>query len=215
MVVGNPAFTLDYLVHVRYMLMPHHYDARYWEERYLAGDTPWDIQGVSPALILYFQRHMHPGQRILIPGAGRAYEAAWLHHHGFRDITVCDLTAEAFVHLKEQVPDFPLAQLHVGDFFDLEGTFDRIIEQTFFCAIDTELRKDYVLKMASLLAPGGELAGLLFASHFQADGPPFGGTAGEYRTLFESHFDILEMDITPWSIPPRLGNELFFRLLKR
>lgn len=190
-------------------------DARYWQNKYQNNDTPWDIEGVSPALVYYFQQYTVPNQRILIPGAGRAHEAIWLHKAGYRDVTVCDLTEEAFGHLRAECPDFPASNMIVCDFFLLKGSYDVMIEQTFFCALDPVLRRDYVEKSAELLVEGGELAGLLFATPFTTEGPPFGGTRDEYLNLMSSRFDVLEMAITDKSIPPRLGNELFFRCRKQ
>ena len=69
--------------------------------------------------------------------------------------------------------------------------------------------------MGQLLRGKGKLVGLLFAQEFNRPGPPFGGTVNEYRALFSPHFDILQMDIAPDSIKPRLGNEIFILLQKR
>jgi methyl halide transferase len=153
--------------------------------------------------------------RILIPGAGKAFEAIYLHRQGFREVYVLDWAMGAFDHLLSVEPGFPRERLVCNDFFELEGKFDLILEQTFFCALEPSLRKAYVSKMASLLPKGGTLAGLLFASHFQREGPPFGGTEVEYRELFEGDFDILRMELSENSILPRMNNELFFELIKK
>lgn len=42
-----------------------------------------------------------------------------------------------------------------------------LMEQTFFCAINPSLRKDYVAKMHELLAPNGKLVGVLFDKEFE------------------------------------------------
>ncbi|MBP6183480.1 MAG: methyltransferase domain-containing protein [Saprospiraceae bacterium] len=185
-------------------------DARYWQSRYEEGNTPWDIDGISPAVLEYMSNIPSDQIRILIPGAGKAHEAAWLHQHGFRNVFVCDWAEGAFKTFKEIAPDFPSYHLMVSDFFELEGKFDLILEQTFFCAIDPKRRSDYAKKCASLLNPGGKLAGLLFASAFDHAGPPFGGTKSEYLEIFLPYFNIIHMDISEKSITPRLGNELFF-----
>ncbi|HMR44032.1 MAG TPA: hypothetical protein PKC40_09370, partial [Saprospiraceae bacterium] len=91
---------------------------------------------------------------------------------------------------------------------------DLILEQTFFCAIDPAQRRRYAQKSFELLNSGGRLAGVLFASHFEKPGPPFGGGAAEYRRIFEEFFIIQKLEPAYNSIAPRAGNELFIELLK-
>lgn len=190
-------------------------DQSYWQSRYQHKNTPWDIGQVSPPLKEYAGGLTDKNLRILIPGAGEAYEATYLHKLGFRQVFVLDWAMSAFDHLRLAAPDFPLENMLCNDFFALEGQFDLVLEQTFFCAIDPALRAAYVTKMASLLPSGGILAGLLFANHFENDGPPFGGTKKEYSALFEEAFYIKQMEIAKNSILPRMNNELFFELIKK
>jgi hypothetical protein len=100
------------------------------------------------------------------------------------------------------------------DFFQHEGKYDLLIEQTFFCAIPPIRRKEYVQKAASLLKPNGKIIGVLFDKIFEQPGPPFGGSADEYRSLFDPSFIIHTMDRCYNSIPPRSGSELFIHLRK-
>ncbi len=188
-------------------------DRSFWQEKYTANQTPWDIGHISTPLKEYIDTIQDDRKRILIPGAGRAYEAVYLHQKGFKNVFVCDWVSSAFDILKEQSKGFPPAHLLVNDFFEIEGKFDLILEQTFFCAIDPSLRHSYVQKVSGLLNTNGMVAGLLFATEFDRVGPPFGGTADEYEKLFSPYFRILEMNLAPNSILPRLGNELFFKMI--
>jgi methyl halide transferase len=190
-------------------------DQIYWQNRYSEENTPWDIGNVSPPLKEYLDQVTDKEMRILIPGAGKAYEAVYLHRLGFQQVFVLDWAMSAFDHLRLSAPDFPVEHLLCNDFFELDGQFDLVLEQTFFCAISPSLRMDYVTKMASLLPSGGTLSGLLFASPFEQDGPPFGGTENEYRGLFSGSFLIKRMEIAKNSILPRMNNELFFELIKK
>lgn len=192
------------------MLDPH-----FWNQRYIDQNTPWDLGQVSPPIKVLLDRIQDPHTRILIPGAGRAYEAVYLHRQGFSQVYVCDWAEEAFGYLKENAPGFPPEHLICADFFSLQGDFDLLLEQTFFCAINPALRPSYVEKAHELLVPGGLLVGLLFASHFEKPGPPFGGTADEYLSLFGSRFFIEVMEISKNSILPRAGNELFIQLKRK
>lgn len=194
----------------KYNLTPN-----YWNERYLQHHTPWDIGYVSPPLKNYLDHLTDVSLRILIPGAGSAYEAIYAHQQGFYNVYVCDWALRAFEKLKQQVPDFPDNHLLVQDFFQLDLEVDLILEQTFFSAIDPSLREHYARKAFELLSAKGRLAGLLFSHYFEQEGPPFGGTQEEYLQLFSPYFDILQMTIETDSVQPRKGRELFFECQKK
>lgn len=187
----------------------------YWKERYEQDNTPWDIGHVSPPLMAFIDGLTDLGMKILIPGAGKSHEAIYLHEKGFREVYICDWVEEAFEQFLIQTPSFPTSHIICGDFFELQGKFDLILEQTFFCAINPAFRSDYVTKTADLLVEDGILAGLLFASHFEKEGPPFGGTKNEYIALFSDKFHILTIKMSKNSILPRMKNELFFKFLKK
>lgn len=186
----------------------------FWNQRYEEESTPWDIGNISPPLKTFIDTIEDKSLKILIPGAGRAYEAIYLVKEGFENVFVCDWAEKAFDYLKSQVPNFPSQNLLVSDFFELDITVDLILEQTFFCAIDPALREKYVKKVASLLSPNGQIAGLLFSSEFSKAGPPFGGTEKEYKSQFEPYFKIKQLQTAQNSIQPRYGNELFFNMIK-
>lgn len=185
-------------------------DNKYWENRYQNDHTPWDIGFPSPPICAFIDGLPDKNISILIPGAGKAHEAAYLWNKGFKNLRVCDWAPSAFDTLHNKLPDFPAENCLVSDFFKLESRFDLILEQTFFCAINPILREEYVNKVFELLNPGGKIAGLLFASHFQKPGPPFGGIAEEYKKLFEQKLELKILEIATNSIAPRSGNELFF-----
>lgn len=167
----------------------------------------------SPPLIEYCSGKER-GINILIPGAGNAHEWSTLNELGFKNVTVLDLSPLPIERLREQ---FPSHEDHfiVGDFFDHEETYDLIIEQTFFCAIDPSLRKAYVDKMSTLLYPKGTVAGVLFAQEFEKEGPPYGGKMAEYEHLFLEKFIIHILEPCRNSIPPRAGKELFLEMSLR
>ena len=189
-------------------------DAQYWSERYHDGRTGWDIGYASPQLIA-FASEFPKNARILIPGCGRAYEAEALHRLGYTEVHIVDWSREPLVDFARRVLDFPGAHLIQSDFFELDGGFDLILEQTFFCALSPDLRDRYVAKVHSLLNEGGVLAGLLFDFPLTHEGPPFGGSAEEYRLRFADFFDLDRMDRADLSIEPRAGRELAIRFVKK
>ncbi|KAA3638247.1 MAG: SAM-dependent methyltransferase [Bacteroidetes bacterium] len=195
--------------------MEHFTQSDFWEDRYKNNHTPWDIGYVSTPIKEYVDQISDKNIRILIPGAGYAHEAIYLHQQGFKNVLVCDWAESSFSHLREACPHFPAEHQIVGDFFELDQQVDLILEQTFFCAISPKQRMDYARQSANLLVTGGKLAGVLFAEHLGMQGPPFGGTAEEYEKYFAPFFEIKTMEISKNSIKPRLGRELFIELLRQ
>jgi SAM-dependent methyltransferase len=185
-------------------------DAAFWDEKYLRGQTGWDIGTVSPPLKQYIDQLTWPDAAILIPGCGNAYEARYLVEKGFRNITLIDISHIAVENLKRHFEkDYGYQPTIIqGDFFNLEGQYDLVLEQTFFCALDPFLRESYVKQMHALLKPSGRIAGLLFDRDFEG-GPPFGGDAETYRQLFSPFFNIRTLEPCYNSIPQRAGAEVF------
>ena len=187
-------------------------DETFWDNRYKSLDIGWDLGKVSPPLKDYFDQIADTSLRILIPGGGNSYEAEYLYQKGFKNVYVIDISKTALNNLKKRVPDFPQDQLIHSDFFDLDMSFDLIIEQTFFCALDPSLRDQYVSKMHSLLPTEGQLVGLLFNVPLYSDRPPFGGHKTEYEERFKNHFEIIKMETAYNSQVSRQGKELFINL---
>lgn len=181
----------------------------YWNNRYAGKDAGWDIGEVSAPIKNYIGQLTNKELLILIPGAGNAYEAELLYTLGFKDVFVLDFAEIPLQNLKKRIPGFPVEHLIREDFFLHKGQYDLVLEQTFFCAIDPSLRKQYVKHMESLLKPGGKLVGLLFDDVLNNDKPPFGGSRKEYENLFSERFDIKVMELCNNSIKPRQGRELF------
>lgn len=168
----------------------------------------------SPPLKKYIDSLPDKHIRILIPGCGNAYEAAYLLRQGFTDVTLIDIAPMLVKSLKETYIDNQNLNISCTDFFTFTGQFDLVLEQTFFCAITPDLRESYVLKMYDLLKPGGRLAGVLFDTCFENAGPPFGGSREEYEKLFEKKFNIHIMEACYNSYSKRQGTELFFEVVK-
>lgn len=191
------------------------FDQTFWSEKYQTGQTGWDLGEVSPPIKAYIDQLDNKDLTILIPGAGNAYEAAYLYEQGFKNIMVLDLAKEPLANLKKRIPDFPESKLVQQDFFAHKGHYDLILEQTFFCALDPSLRIDYMHKMKSLLKSKGKLVGLLFDFRLTEEGPPFGGDADAYSLAFQEQFKLRTLEPCYNSIKPRLGRELFIIFEKK
>lgn len=194
-------------------------DKNYWKTRWQTGQTGWDAGQATTPIREYvdylLQKKTDKNLRILIPGAGSGHEAVYFYENGFKNITVCEWAEEPIEKLKKRLPELNDSQLVVSDFFELKGTFDLIVEQTFFCAIDPLLRAQYAQKCFELLDTEGGIRGVLFKQNFDFQGPPFGGTEEEYRGYFAPYFDIIYLDNCYNSIKPRTHVELWIKLKKQ
>lgn len=188
-------------------------DQDYWEAQYKAKSTGWDLGQISPPIKEYIDTVKNKNCSILIPGCGNTYEAEYLLQQGFTNITVIDIAPTLVEDIKQKFAGNSNIKIILGDFFEHQGQYDLIIEQTFFCALPPMMRQKYVWKMHQLLVDGGTLSGLLFNRSFEIS-PPFGGSKEEYNKLFNAAFDFLEMDVARNSITPRANSELFFELRK-
>ena len=101
-----------------------------WDNRYQNQDIGWDLGKVSSPLKAYFNQLNNKDLKILIPGGGNSYEAEYLFNLGFKNVFVVDLSKTALNNIKKRVPNFPDSQLILGDFFNVNDTFDLIVEQT-------------------------------------------------------------------------------------
>ena len=190
-------------------------DGQYWSNRYLSNETGWDIGNSATPLANYIDKLTDKNIKILIPGAGNSYEFQYLIEASFTNVYVLDYAATPIKNLKKKLPSVDDKFFLEMDFFQLNETFDLIIEQTFFCALNVEMRQQYADKMHAILHSNGKLAGLLFQFPLTETGPPFGGSSEEYRNLFAEKFDIKTLETAHNSIQPRKGNELFFIFTKK
>lgn len=186
----------------------------YWGTAYDENDTGWDIGYPSPPIAEYIDQMTDKDIRILIPGAGNAYEAEYLHISGFKNVHVVDITPQPLANLKNRCADFPDEHLILGSYFDHEGEYDLQLEQTFFCAILPEQRDAYVETAKRLLIPGGRLVGVLFDREREG-GPPYCEPAENFRPLFEPYFEFHTYETCWNSIPPREENEYFINLIRK
>jgi len=188
----------------------------YWDQRYTENKLGWDVGNITTPLKEFIDQLPGKDLKILVPGAGKGYEAGYLFEQGFKAVYVLDISEKPLRDFRQRYPEFPESQLLVGNFFDLElNNFDLILEQTFFCALLPKDRERYAQKMRQLLKEGGLIAGLFFDFPLTNQGPPFGGSLEMYRSLFTRYFHVRKLERAYNSIPPRQGTELFFIFEKK
>ena len=190
-------------------------DSNSWNQRYITNNIGWDIGYISTPIKEYIDQITNKKIKILIPGCGNAHEAEYLFKNGFKNVFLVDFSKKALENFQKRIKEFPKDNLICKDFFDVDGKYDLIIEQTFFCAISKKLRPVYAKKAHSLLSNNGKLVGLLFNAPMYEDHPPFGGTEDEYKTYFDPFFNFKVFKSCKNSISARNGKELFINLIKK
>ncbi|HSP20089.1 MAG TPA: methyltransferase domain-containing protein [Myxococcaceae bacterium] len=194
------------------------YGADFWSALYRSGDTRFDKGRVAPPIARMARAGDIPRGRVLVPGGGRGHDALALAQLGFA-VTVVDIAPEACEAAVSaaRALDVPLEvrceDVLVETLAARRGTFDAIVEHTFFCAIDPSRRPEYVDACAELLRPGGVLTGLFFVLG-RPGGPPFDVTEPEIRGLFGPRFALERLRLAADSFPERLGRELEARFLR-
>ena len=191
----------------------------YWTERYREQNTGWDIGYPATPIKTYIDQLTNKNSSILIPGAGNGYEAAYLYKNGFKNVHVLDIAEIPLNDFKKRNPDFPEEQIHHGNFFEHQGQYDLILEQTFFCSLipTDENRSHYAQQMAQLLKKDGKLVGLWFSFPLTGnmEKRPFGGDKKSYENYLSPFFKLQTFEPAYNSIPERAGSELFGIFIKK
>ncbi len=190
-------------------------NGKFWDECYLESRTGWDAGEITTPMKEYIDQIEDKDLAVLIPGCGNSYEAEYMLEKGFRNITILDISEVLANNLREKFSQQNELTITCSDFFKHNGKYDLILEQTFFCALSPEMRKDYAEKVYELLKDEGKLAGVLFSREFEREGPPFGGSKSEYTNLFSDKFEFRTFEECYNSIEPRKGSEIFINLKKK
>lgn len=152
-------------------------DPEFWDLRYGARFVPWDAGRVPEQL-----RRMVEGEtakpRVLVPGCGSAWDVRYLADLGW-DVLGIDFSDAALENARAVLGAHG-ARVRKADFFApiAEAPFDLVYERAFLCALPRRLWRDWGARVATLVKPGGRLAGFF---HFDTAerGPPFGLRAQE------------------------------------
>jgi methyl halide transferase len=189
----------------------------FWQTRYQAQQTPWDLGQVAPPFKVFVETHqtqIKPG-KLAVLGAGNGHDAAFFGQQGF-DVTGFDFAPDAVSGATARYGDW--ARFVQADIFNLDSAyeqqFDYVVEHTCFCAIWPKRRQEYVATVNRLLKPGGYFIGLIWA-FLPDDGPPYPSTPEEIQTLFLPIFECQRLELTPHSVDLRQNQELFCLFQKR
>ena len=189
----------------------------FWEEVYQHGRAGWDLGGPTPVFRQLAESGEFAPGRMLVPCAGRGYDAREFARHGFH-VTAVEFAAAPVCDMQALAdPRAPVEILQMDIFnlpHTLDETFDYVLEYTCYCAISPSRRPEYVDLVTRLLKPGGLYLDLAFPTDDHAGGPPFAVSVPEIIERFTSHgFHFLRRDIPANSVSQRRGREelLIFR----
>lgn len=172
----------------------------FWNTRYAAGKTPWDLGGVPAALRSFLTRAKPPGH-ILIPGCGSGYEVQAFCDAGF-EVTAIDFSPAARKRAARILG--PLGHRVIpGNFFthDFSGQeFDLIYERTFLCSLPPARWPAYARRMAELLQKGKILAGVFLYGE-EPEPPPFPLTETQASELLGDDFELVRSEPVSDSLP--------------
>lgn len=203
-------------------------DARFWDERFAAGFTPWDAGAAPPALLRWLATQGPvEGRRVLVPGCGSGHEVEALDAAGFA-VTAIDYSAQAVAQARATLGEAQATScLRQADFFDSDadwaaGGFDVIFERALLAALPPQRWADWAARVADLLVPGGTLVGLFVidpaaAAQTPRRGPPFAATQSELHGLLDRGFKLEQSQPVPEaeSLPVFAGKELWMAWRRR
>ena len=71
-------------------------EKEYWTNRYTEQNTGWDIGYPSTPIKNYIDQLENKDIKVLIPGAGNAYEAEYIYNMGFKNVFVLDISVHLY-----------------------------------------------------------------------------------------------------------------------
>ncbi|XP_035548379.1 probable thiol methyltransferase 2 isoform X2 [Juglans regia] len=154
-----------------------------WEDSWEQDVTPWDLGQPTPVILHLHQTGALPKGRALVPGCGS---------------------------LSSSSPNASYFTFSKADFFTWSPTelFDLIIDYTFFCAIEPDMRLAWAKRIHDILKPGGELITLMFPISDQVGGPPYKVSVSDYEeVLHPMGFKAISIVDNELAIRPRQGRE--------
>ncbi len=181
-----------------------------WQSPYDSSDLRWAVGAVAPPFVRLWEEGLLKPGKTIIPGCGQGHEVVYFAGHGW-DVTGVDYSAGAVALLKQALQEKKLeARVLYQDFFTLDethsGVYDTLLEQTFFCAIQPENRRDYVEAAHRILKPGGFIMGLFYETGEQG-GPPFNTTEQDLQEHFSGKFSRVRLEKCDHSAEQRKDKE--------
>ncbi|WP_428421996.1 methyltransferase domain-containing protein [Methylibium sp.] len=178
-------------------------DIAFWQQRFDAGQLPWDRGAPSPQLSVWLNDGTLPPGRIAVPGCGSGHEVELLARAGFT-VTAIDYAPGAVALTRDRLAAASLvAEVVQADVltWQPETPLDGVYEQTCLCALHPDHWVIYAAQLHAWLRPGGRLALLAMQAHRDGaglgliEGPPYHVDVNALRAL-------LPASCWEWPPPP-------------
>jgi methyl halide transferase len=192
----------------------------FWEERYRKNQTNWDTKSANPVFAKLIDDNNFTNKgKILIVGCGKGYDAVLAAEKGY-DVTAIDFSLTAIEYAEQLAIQKELnIKFLIEDIFTLNKdyveSFDIVYEYATYCAINPERRKEFAIKISSLIKKGGRLIAILFPVDKRDGGPPFSVDIQEFYKNFSEHLQLELSTKQINSIKPRKGKEILQVYFKR
>lgn len=168
-----------------------------WDERYVAGDTPWDTGKPDDHLVNFLHANPIERGRALDVGCGTGTNALWLAAQGFAVLGIDIATAgieKARAKLAGTDLDCRFIQTDFLNDSISGGPFDLVFDRGCFHVFDESAdRARFARHVASLLKPEGRWLSLIGSTEGPARefGPPR-RSARDVMNVIEPELEILE-----------------------
>lgn len=194
--------------------------SEFWERLYSEGNDNWDLGKTTPMLEEFFKSPQYPGTgRILVPGAGRGYDALAWAEKGHETVAVdfCPTAVDALENLSRNCKKLTAVD---QDIFELSpddvGQFDYIYEYCCFSAIHPGRRDEYFEIWTKMLKDDGRVLAFFYplTNGNTMQGPPHCTTEGELMARLDGLFEVEATFPIKGSLPEREGEEELWVLKK-
>ncbi len=192
----------------------------YWETLYQGKKDTWDLGKANPALLEFFKNTLCPKKgRVLVPGAGRGWDAVAWAQRGHETLAV-DYAQTAVGVLSASAEKHPKLSVLNIDLFELSPKstepFDIIYEYGCFSAIHPGRRDEYFEVWDKMLRPGGLVIAIFYPliQSTSLGGPPHPTSEGELMARLDGVLEVEERIKPKKSAPERMGKEEIWLLRK-
>ncbi|XP_059447026.1 probable thiol methyltransferase 2 [Corylus avellana] len=183
-----------------------------WDASWEKGVTPWDLGQPTPVILHLHQTGALPKGRALIPGCGSGYDivAIACPERYVVGLDISDIAIKKALELSSSSVNASYFTFLKADFFAWTPTelFDLVLDYTFFCAIEPDMRLAWAQRIHDVLKPGGELITLMFPISDHVGGPPYKVSVSDYEeVLHPMGFKAVSIVDNEMAIEPRKGRE--------
>lgn len=194
--------------------------AEFWENLYSEAKDIWDLGGPTPALKEFFKNPLCPAQgRVLVPGAGRGYDALQWAQRGHDTVAVdyCATAVDALDSLSRKHKNFLALD---QDLFELIpktlGQFDIVYDYCCFSAIHPGRRDELLEVWFKMLKDDGVVIAFFYplGNGNTMQGPPHCTSEGELMARMDGIFQVEHRIMPIKSVDNRKGKEQIWLLRK-